>query len=366
MRRDELITQALDTLPQGLDDTYVRIVQHIENRKPPERDLALRTLMWILYAKRPLRIQELQHALAADRAYQTKTDIDPDPVEVILEACGNLIMVENYIVRPVHYSVQEFFTRPPSEICQGHVQRSLANSCLVHETLACICIKYIQLGKLDAPCRDEGELHHRAIQVELACYATQYFDYHIYEAKSLSMDLLSLVESLLKQEEASLAAVLQIRRVNSNSLFNSIFYHFSSITFPVNASTILFGTRLFEIHTIREQWLGDTIPQYALHQASRTGTLNAVQWLLDSKVQVNEKDEGGITPLYYAAMEGHSAVITLLCERGADINAQGGYYGTVLQAACHRGNLEIVKALLDKNADVNLRGGKYGTALQAE
>ena len=52
-------------------------------------------------------------------------------------------------------------------------------------------------------------------------------------------------------------------------------------------------------------------------------------------------------------------------EKGANINAQGGYFGTALQAACYKGNARLVDLLLKKGADINAQGGYYGSALQA-
>jgi ankyrin repeat protein len=54
-----------------------------------------------------------------------------------------------------------------------------------------------------------------------------------------------------------------------------------------------------------------------------------------------------------------------LLDNGADVNAQGGYYGNALQAASVRGYQEITQLLLDKGADVNAQGRYYGNALQA-
>ena len=42
-------------------------------------------------------------------------------------------------------------------------------------------------------------------------------------------------------------------------------------------------------------------------------------------------------------------------EKGANINARSGYFGTALQA----------DLLLEKGADINAQGGYYGSALQA-
>ncbi|KAL7934428.1 ankyrin repeat-containing domain protein [Trichoderma chlorosporum] len=48
-----------------------------------------------------------------------------------------------------------------------------------------------------------------------------------------------------------------------------------------------------------------------------------------------------------------------------DVNAQGGQFGSALQAASFSGQTESVKLLTDKKANVNAAGGKYGSALSA-
>ena len=60
---------------------------------------------------------------------------------------------------------------------------------------------------------------------------------------------------------------------------------------------------------------------------------------------------------------GHEAVVELLLEKGADVDAQGGYYGNALQAAADGGHEAVVKLLLEKGADVDAQGGYYGNAL---
>jgi ankyrin repeat protein len=52
-------------------------------------------------------------------------------------------------------------------------------------------------------------------------------------------------------------------------------------------------------------------------------------------------------------------------DKGADINAQGGYYGNALYTTSLRGDQEIVNLLLDKEADINAQGGRYSNALYA-
>jgi ankyrin repeat protein len=48
---------------------------------------------------------------------------------------------------------------------------------------------------------------------------------------------------------------------------------------------------------------------------------------------------------------------------GANVNAQGGRYGTALQASASMRDTEIVQLLVDQGANVNGEGGQYGTAL---
>ncbi|KAF5699602.1 hypothetical protein FGLOB1_11266, partial [Fusarium globosum] len=69
--------------------------------------------------------------------------------------------------------------------------------------------------------------------------------------------------------------------------------------------------------------------------------------------------------LYYACLAGLAGAARDLAAEGADVNAQGGFYGNALQAALYIGNLEVVQLLLDKGADINAQGGRYGNALQA-
>jgi ankyrin repeat protein len=53
--------------------------------------------------------------------------------------------------------------------------------------------------------------------------------------------------------------------------------------------------------------------------------------------------------LQAASSGGHEAIVKLLLEKGADVNAQGGDYGNALQAASSEGHEAIVKLLLEKS-----------------
>ncbi|KIK60763.1 hypothetical protein GYMLUDRAFT_167156 [Collybiopsis luxurians FD-317 M1] len=73
------------------------------------------------------------------------------------------------------------------------------------------------------------------------------------------------------------------------------------------------------------------------------------------------------TALQAAAVNGNKEIVECLLQAGANVNAQGGHYGTALQAGAAKGKkeIEIVECLLQAGADVNAQGGHYGTALWA-
>jgi len=106
-----------------------------------------------------------------------------------------------------------------------------------------------------------------------------------------------------------------------------------------------------------------------LHAASG-GDLHGVSWYLNrSTVQVNvNMVVNGMTALVTAAVEGHQGVVSLLLDRGADVNQAVWPWGTTaLIAAAEKGNRDTVLLLLDHGANMQAeRTGKTALMLAAE
>lgn len=93
-----------------------------------------------------------------------------------------------------------------------------------------------------------------------------------------------------------------------------------------------------------------------------------VRWLLQSGADVNTGARWGAPPLVIAAHTGNTAIMKLLIEKGADVNAInfnpfGGE--TALMLAAKEANLEIVQLLLTHGADANIAESHGMTALMA-
>ncbi|KAF2623301.1 ankyrin [Macroventuria anomochaeta] len=364
-QKDQVVEAALEVLPQGLPDTYVRILERIEVQSPYMRDLALNCLILTVYARRPLSTRELQHAIAINSKCTVRQDLQIDSPQVILEACGNLLEEANGSIRPIHYTVQEFFTPTVQSMPQHTIRAQLLDSHSAHRQLGLACLEYIQLTAFNKPVQYSWNLFDRLHKNVLAGYACQSFDYHISNCDEPPHGVMIQLETLLRQESPYLAAILQIKVLQDGHGYGNIEERFNNMKFRVTPDTIVYSTSLYNIPIVRQKWVDQTPPKYALHLAVSAGLTSAVIRLLDGGYEVDEKDGSDNTSLYYACLNGDLDVVQVLIDKHAGANAQGGYYGNALQAASAGRHEQVVKMLLDNKADVNAQGGYYGNALQA-
>ena len=88
-------------------------------------------------------------------------------------------------------------------------------------------------------------------------------------------------------------------------------------------------------------------PMTALMQAVKANKLDAVAQLLASGANVNQADGGGDWPVIMAAYLGHTAVLELLLQAGADLGVlDPGMKATALHAAAYAGRTEAARLLI--------------------
>ncbi|KAK8183119.1 uncharacterized protein BKA78DRAFT_37855 [Phyllosticta capitalensis] len=112
---DEEIRETLKNLPEGLADTYARILHRVMNSKGGSKSIAIAcaAFRWVICSARPLLVEELLEALAIK---ESDSNLHRDRVMTdtrkLIQACGNLITIQlDGTVRPAHHTVQQFLLR---------------------------------------------------------------------------------------------------------------------------------------------------------------------------------------------------------------------------------------------------------------
>ncbi|CAB1102501.1 unnamed protein product [Ectocarpus sp. CCAP 1310/34] len=101
-----------------------------------------------------------------------------------------------------------------------------------------------------------------------------------------------------------------------------------------------------------------------VHRAVERGDLAVVKRYLDAGGDPEKKDEKyGAAPVHWAALRGRSDALSLLLERGGDVESRTCTDGTPLVWGCMGGNAPVVRLLLERGANISAKTKGKGTAL---
>jgi ankyrin repeat protein len=105
---------------------------------------------------------------------------------------------------------------------------------------------------------------------------------------------------------------------------------------------------------------------YTISVAAAVGDQERVEQLLKKDAGLAERlDSARVSPLSYAAREGHLHIVRLLLERGADPNTPEGAapHGRALFEACCANHLQVAQLLLEQGANPNAGTDSSGCCL---
>lgn len=97
----------------------------------------------------------------------------------------------------------------------------------------------------------------------------------------------------------------------------------------------------------------ETEPTRSVHRCAQCGDLAQLTAIVEEDPSlVNTRDAENVTPLHWAAINGHMACCEFLLEHGALVNAAGGDLGaTPLQWCARNGQVGLMHLLLERGAD---------------
>lgn len=98
-------------------------------------------------------------------------------------------------------------------------------------------------------------------------------------------------------------------------------------------------------------------------QAIKLGKIDIVKQQLDKGINVDDKQGGRFTGLFFASAKGYQDIVQLLISSGADINAQGRGSWTALIGATFHGHSENIRLLASNGANLELQSSDGMTAL---
>lgn len=140
----------LDRCPSGLYAMYGHFLQILNTRSDEVQRLARDIMRWVVYASRPLTVDELEAALTIGTRSEDSLEMDDRTRpfrSVITELCSPFIVVSTGgggIVRPVHHSIREYLTAEPSRLAPSGPSSSHLNGLEdAHTELALRCLDYL-------------------------------------------------------------------------------------------------------------------------------------------------------------------------------------------------------------------------------
>ncbi|KAJ7266745.1 ankyrin repeat domain-containing protein [Mycena rebaudengoi] len=349
------VREALENLPKDLEHTYNEAMDRIEAQSQDDRNIARRVLIWIANAKQPLSVAELREAIAIEPGTKTLHRdglLDPD---IFLSVCAGLVVINHAdgSVRFIHYTTQDYMDGVQSSKFP-YAQTEIAQGCLTY----LLYDDFLQLPdsyhELDGLVQEHALLH----------YSFRYCLVHSAGQPELILqDMILTFLACASRWPNNLWLLIKNKQYTPSSW--DIYYN------DMLPSTDLLVAVLFNLQETAKYLLthdtsiSDQHKGWSLIGAARTSSFGTIQLLISQGANMNAQGGYYGNALQAASVKGHEAVVQLLLNRGADVRAQGGHYWTALQAASVNGHEAVVQLLLHKGASVNAQGydGSYGNAL---
>jgi ankyrin repeat protein len=358
------VRRILEELPDGLDETYERMLREI---RKPNQGHAHRLLQCLVVAVRPLEVKELAEVLAFDFNTGGMPKLNPgwrweDQEEAVMSACSSLVTIvkdrNSRVVQFSHFSVKEFLTadrlaEPIRDITRYHIRLEAAHAILAQ---ACLGVLLRLDDRVD---RDSMK------SFPLALYAARYWSTHA-RVENVSSRIKEGMECLFDADKPHFATWLWIYNEDQRGRSMSTMCPEKPEAVPLYYAAGL-GFRDLAEHLIAEH------PEHVsarggfqvtpIHAAALAGQADILSLLIQHGADVNGRGRTGRTPLFPALMNASLEAGQFLLNHGADIDARNEFNDTALIYATIIGEIEFARMLLERGALVDVPGYYGRTAI---
>ena len=302
----------------GLEDAYGATLDRIRGQGGEKSRLGITALMWISHSERPLKLNELCHALAVEIGSPYLNTDNVPSVGTLLTCCQGLIAVDKEVstVRLIHFTLQEYLRAHPDLFSTAH------------STMAETCLSYLNSQQVKALPIDPFPNLQETPFLE---YSSLYWGIHA------------------KRDLSDCAKLLALQLFNSHN--------------PHISMRILLRAQDLYLYNLDLDFDLDKLSLFSgLHCASLFGIDEIVASLVEvESCDINQKDCMDNTPLVCAAWYGHEGVVKILLEQDHVSPDEPGRHGqTPLDCAARNGREGVVKILLERD-DIYPDGrGRWG------
>jgi len=318
----------------GLGDVYGATIARIKAQDGDKSRLGMAALMWINHAERPLRADELCHALGVELGSTDFNTRNIPSMSTLVGCCQGLIVVdkEASTVRFIHFTLQEYLSAHPDLFSRPH------------SAMAEICLTYLSSQQVKALSTNPSLDTRNTPFLE---YCSVYWGVHA--KRELSDCAYSLALELLKGDYGQLSTKLLLVRVQGLYL-----PHFGTCSFSGLHCASFFGIMKVVAGLIQMgcndidggDFSGFTPLAWAAHNGHEEVVKTLLGW---EEVSPDKPEKWDRTPLSYAAWSGHEGVVKILLEReevNPDKPDNAGC--TPLTYAASSGHEGVVKILLER------------------
>ncbi|KAM5357250.1 hypothetical protein ACJZ2D_016458 [Fusarium nematophilum] len=306
------VRSSLDSLVGDMEAFYEKALQRIGDQQDDDRHLARKALSYVFYAKRPLKLDELLHALSIEPEDIGFDETALTVTHILLSVTAGLLQVDEQTndTRLVHLTLHEYLEKHQSHLLEP--ESDFARTCLTY-------LSFETFGR--GPCtRADTDVTNDRGETALTWAARNG------HRKVMELLIANGADLLIEDDEGWIAL------------------HWAVIGRHDDLVKLLLG-----------QYAGLSSGNLQTHKAlilaAEAGSNKTTEMLLQDALDIDWKDEEGSTALHWAVAEGHEQTSSLLLKNGADANSKDNYDNAPLHWAIPYTGITLL--LLENGANPN-------------